>query len=275
MTAENRVVVTAAARSSFKVWLPLILSLFFCGCVFGQHQEINRPTLITGASSTNDARALVAEMLAQRPDKSTTNTGQIRIRERGGKEREVPVRFAIVATPTNWLSVYETLDASGQTGTGKVTVTHTDGEPNRYEISGPSGDSKTNAATRQLTPQEAMQPFGGSDFWIADLGLEFLHWPRQRLLKREMRHSKSCNVLESVNPNPAPGGYARVESWVIIEGPPGIVHADAYDSNNQKIKEFDPANLEKIAGQYQLEEMEMRNRQTGSHTWIKFHLSAD
>ena len=150
MTAENRVVVTAAARSSFKVWLPLILSLFFCGCVFGQHQEINRPTLITGASSTNDARALVAEMLAQRPDKSTTNTGQIRIRERGGKEREVPVRFAIVATPTNWLSIYESLESNGQTGAAAASA----------EIPGPGPQSRN--PIRQMAASPLAASIAGS-----------------------------------------------------------------------------------------------------------------
>ena len=118
-----------------------------------------------------------------------------------------------------------------------------------------------------------MIPFAGSDFWVADLGLDFLHWPEQRLLKKEMRHSKSCEVLESTDPHPAPGGYARVVSWVTIETPHGIVHADAYDAQNELIKSFDPTNLEKINGNYQLAEMEMRNRKTGSQTWIKFDLS--
>jgi hypothetical protein len=66
-----------------------------------------------------------------------------------------------------------------------------------------------------------MAPFTGSDFWIADLGLDFLHWPKQRLLRKEMRHSKSCEVLESVNPQSVPGGYARVVSWIMIERPHG------------------------------------------------------
>jgi len=116
-------------------------------------------------------------------------------------------------------------------------------------------------------------PFAGSDFWIADLGLEYLHWPKQRLLKKEMRHSKFCDVLESVNPDPVPGGYARVVSWVMIESPHGIVHADAYDILGAVLKRFDPSNLEKIQGEYQVEEIEMRNRKTGSHTWIKFNLA--
>jgi len=67
-----------------------------------------------------------------------------------------------------------------------------------------------------------MIPFADSEFWVADLGLEFLHWPRQRLLKKEMRHSKSCEVLESVNPQPVPGGYRARVSWIIIETRMGL-----------------------------------------------------
>ena len=52
----------------------------------------------------------------------------------------------------------------------------------------------------------------------------------------------------------------------------GLVHADAYDAQGELLKRFDPANVEKVQGEYQLEEMEMRNRKTGSHTWIKFNL---
>ncbi len=120
-----------------------------------------------------------------------------------------------------------------------------------------------------------MLPFAGSDFWVADLGLEFLHWPRQRVLKYEMRHGKSCKVLESVTSQPVPGGYARVVSWFLIESPHGLVHADAYDARGGLLKRFDPKNLEKVEGEYQLEEMEIRNRQTGSQTWIKFNLGRE
>jgi hypothetical protein len=87
-----------------------------------------------------------------------------------------------------------------------------------------------------------------------------------------MRHSKSCSVLESINPAPVPGGYTRVVSWLMIERPHGIIHADAYDARGERFKQFDPKSLEKIQGEYQLEEMEIRNRKTGSQTVIKFDL---
>src|SRR5262249_27769397 len=97
-----------------------------------------------------------------------------------------------------------------------------------------------------------------------------LHWPTQRLLKKELRQSQSCDVLESINPEQT-AGYTRVVSWVAIESG-GIVHADAYDAKNELIKQFDPKKLEKVHGQYELQEMEIRNRRTGSRTRIDFDL---
>jgi hypothetical protein len=118
-----------------------------------------------------------------------------------------------------------------------------------------------------------MRPFAGSDFWVADLGLEFLHWPVQRIIKKEMRRGQFCDVLESVNPAPAAGAYRRVVSW-IARNREGIVivQAAAYDAEDRLLKEFEPRNLERVRGEWQLQEMQMRNRQSGTRTRIEFEL---
>jgi hypothetical protein len=251
----------------------LLLSLGASGGSYAQHQAEQRPPPLDPAQAKSEARALVADLLAQLPAQNSTNTGQVRIRERGGKERKLPARFEIVVTPTNWLSVYEALNPGGVPGGVRLVVTHADNQPNQYRLSERGAAGTTNLGPGELNPQQTMIPFADSDFWVADLGLEFLHWPEQRLLRKEMRHSKACCVLESANPQPAPGGYARVVSWIISESPHGIIHADAYDARNELIKQFDPVNLEKVGGAYQLEEVEMRNARTGSHTWLKFNLA--
>jgi hypothetical protein len=123
---------------------------------------------------------------------------------------------------------------------------------------------------RELSGDATMVPFAASDFWVADLGLEFLHWPRQLLLRKEMRKSRPCSVLESTNPQPATG-YSRVVSWIDIEST-GILHADAYDAKGNLLKQFDPTELQKVGSERQVREIEMRNRQTGSRSAIEFHL---
>ena len=252
-----------------------LLLLLVCSLVcFGQRQNEPRPAPLDPVQAEREARALVANMLAQKPEQNTTNTGRVRIRDAAGKEREIPVRFEIAATPTNWVSVYEILTSERGPAGMRLTVIHSGQQPNRYQLIDPAKSGVTNGVPRELAPDETMIPFAGSDFWIADLGLEFLHWPRQRLLERNaISHHKACRKLESVYPTPVPGGYARVVSWIMIEQPHGVVHADAYDAQGKVLKRFDPTALEKVQGDYQLEEMEMRNTQTGSHTWIKFNLS--
>ena len=158
----------------------------------------------------------------------------------------------------------------------KLTVIHSGEQPNRYELIDPAATGATNGIARELNREQIMAPFAGSDFWIADLGLEFLHWPRQRvLLINDMKHGKACKVLESTNPSPVPSGYARVKSWITIESPHGIAHADAFDTQGKVFKRFDPKKLEKVQGAYELEEMEMRNLKTDSQTVIEFDFARE
>jgi len=117
---------------------------------------------------------------------------------------------------------------------------------------------------------QRMLPFAG-DFGCADLGLEFFHWPQQKILKKEFHRQCACMVLESTNPNPSTNGYSRVVSWIDEESL-GIVEAFAYDVNGKKLKNFYPKNLEKVNGQYQVQSMIMENLQTGSKTRLEFDL---
>jgi hypothetical protein len=231
--------------------------------------ELGPPPPLDPVRAVSEARVLVADLLGRRPEEGSTNTGVLKIRPRGGPQHEIPLRIEIVSTPTNWFTVYQTVSGSNGAAAAKLTVIPSANQPNRYLLS-----EADTAAPKELQGSQISVPFAGSDFWVVDLGLDFLHWPQQRLLRKELRRSLSCAVLESANPQPAPGGYSRVVSWIDLDNG-GIVHADAYDAGNELLKQFDPTTLKSVRGQRQLEEMEMRNRQTGSHTWIKFSLPSE
>ena len=124
---------------------------------------------------------------------------------------------------------------------------------------------------QKLNGDQAMQPFEGSDFWMADLGLDFLRWPKQEIVKRELRRGELCSVLVSEPAKLKPGGYSKIVSWV-DEDTRGIVHADIFDSKGKLLKVFAPKSFKKINGQWQLKEMEMRNEQTNTRTSIIFDL---
>ncbi len=211
-----------------------------------------------------------------------TNTGILQKRDAKGARSEIPVGCKVTATQTNsnWLIIYEA-GATNQRVT--LAVIHAMGLPNRYFY-------RTNAAetvpllmdipvighlfsSHQLVGPQLMVPFASSDFWIADLGLEFLHWPGQKILRGDTARGRLCKVLESANPAPSPNGYSRVDSWIDNETL-GIVEARAYDSSGKLLKEFYPKDIKKVDGQWQVGSMEIDNVQTGSRTRLEFDFKA-
>jgi len=120
------------------------------------------------ASATNDlsdaeiqGRQLAQQLCEARPTENLTNTGALQIRNGNGMRTEISVKFQTIATAANWLTIYETTSEAYRI---KLIVVHGDKQPSRYQFR--EGD---------LTGNEIMTPFAGSDFWIADLGLEFFH----------------------------------------------------------------------------------------------------
>ena len=221
------------------------------------------PQSLPPAEAAKQGRLLAAELAAQRPAENSTNSGILKIRVSREQRSETAVTFAVRMTETNWMNFY-----LAQTPTNRVLleILHNEGS-NEYRLGGNDPDSFT-----LLAGNATMIPFAGSDFWVADLGLEFLRWPEQRLVRTQMRSGRSCRVLESVNPQPAPGAYSRVLCWLDRETG-GIVHAEAYDFKDKLLKEFDPKEFKKVQGQWQLQEMEIANRQSGSRTRIEFNVT--
>jgi hypothetical protein len=227
----------------------------------------DRAPALDAAEGAKQAKELIAEIQAQRPEENITNTGVLKMRGEDEQERTIPVRLINYNTTSNWISVYET-KATARQPAWRLEVRHVPGKPNEYFL---SSEGKAGSSTGNKLGSEAlMQPFAGSDFAVADLGMDFLSWPQQRVIKSDMRHSRSCKVIESTNPSPSPGSYSKVVCWLTTEPPHGPAHADVYDTNGKKMKEFDPKTVERVKGSYQLKSVEMRNLRTGSGTVLEF-----
>jgi hypothetical protein len=219
---------------------------------------------------------LAREILQQTPATNLMEKGTLRIRNSNGATTEIPVTFstgfASAGFPMTEYSVILTNDHISL----RLVIAHRDGQSNEYVIIRKRFDltemRSSLAQGMQLDNAGIIVPFAGSDFWIADLGLEFFHWPEQKIIKHQERRTRECTVLESTNPDPSAGGYSRVDSWVDDETL-GIVHAEAYDAKGKLLKVFDPKSFKKVNGQWELQDMEIRNVQTGSRTWIKFDLN--
>jgi hypothetical protein len=270
-TPPARPALNRACRSALgALWIALCLP------AGGAARDIHatRPSEPASESAAiEEARALVQQLQAMQPAENAVQDGVLRIWEGRKLRSVVPVRCTVRVTPAHWLSVYETFAtnaAANLSPTQRLTVTHRPDAPNLYEL---ELCEASGVRSRTLRGEELMTPFAGSDFWIADLGLEFLRWPEQKVLRHEMKRGQSCVVLESRRPGPDTNGYVRVVSW-IDRDTGGIVQAEAFDARERKLKEFAPKSFKKVRGQWQLQEMEIRNLQTGSRTRLEFALSA-
>lgn len=217
------------------------------------------PIVLSPEEGAKQGKALAAEILAQSPVQNSR--GVLKIKDAKGKRIEVPVVFQSSLNHSNWKASYH---AQGDDDhAALLVVERADNQPVVFHSGRSPGEVKP------IRAADVMKPFAGSDFWIADLGLEFLQWPQQRVLRKEIRRGQSCDVLESINPNPVPGGYKRVLSWVDIDSG-GIMNAEAFDVKGKRIKEFAVKKIRKVEGHWQLQEIEMYNSQAKSTTVMVF-----
>jgi hypothetical protein len=224
------------------------------------------------AETTNDlsdaeiqGRNLARQLCDAQPTENFTNAGILQIRDREGNHTNIRVKFDTFVSSNSWSSRFNAVLTNKLEM--EFQIYHKNNSRSIYV-----NNAQNTVVQTPLSDLEKYFPFADSDFYLADLGLEFFHWPEQKILKKEVKRSRGCSVLESTNPNPSTNGYSRVVSWIDNDGG-GIVQAFAYDAQGKKLKEFYPKNIEKVNGQYQVQEMEMDNVQTGSRTRLEFDLN--
>ena len=225
------------------------------------------------ATPETEGRQLAARLISLRPAENTSHSGLLQIRDASGKRREIPVALTTTLTAAGWQSSYTVVGATNVKDS--LVVVHTAEQPNQY-FRAPQPTPASSPQTVRVEPvggNAVMTPFAGTDFWLADLGLEFLHWPAQRVIKKEMRRGEWCHVLESVNPRPAPGAYTRVVSWIDLDTG-GIIHADAYAQGKNPLKVFEPKKFQKVNGRWEVKSLEIRNEQDDTRTTLLFDVPA-
>jgi hypothetical protein len=221
--------------------------------------EVFAATINDPVKAAASGRELAAQLVSLRPETGFTNTGKLFIRVSRKQKLEVNYTCRVILTETNWTSCYSA--TRGTNALPGFSVEHRDGQPNVYR----------DDAGYIISGGQLDVAFAGSDFWLSDLGLEFFHWPEQRVLKWELKRSFGCKVLESKNPNPTATNYTRVLSW-IHDDTGALIQAEAYDARGRLLKEFRPTATEKVNGRRELKEMEIENVQTGSTTRLEFDL---
>lgn len=178
---------------------------------------------------------LAARLRSIRPDQAMTNRAVLKIRGTDGR-RQVPV--TVVTRPVDdggWEVRYDATPAGGEAES--LSIRHSTNAPPRLE------------ARRGAGTLSGQAGFAGSDFSAVDLGLGFLHWPRQRLLRRELSNGRMCDVLESRSDAETSEGYAAVRSWVDAEQ--GVIlSAEAYDARMVRMKQFSVTNFREVGDQW-------------------------
>ena len=229
------------------------------------------------AQTTNEieGQKLVQDILQGTPTENVTQKGTLRIKDSKGTTN-ILIEFRTQLDSKGWEAIYEVPPTNMPWSSRSyyyLVVRHYYGRTDiEYLFFEGQIDKARIQHSQTLDKTQIWVPFAGSDFWIADLGLEFFHWPEQKVLKHESKRTRACTVLESTNPNPTPGAYSRVVTWIDNESH-AIIYAETYDVNNKLLKEFNPKKVKKVNGQWELEEMDIRNVQTKSRTWITFDLS--
>lgn len=221
-------------------------------------------TVALGSPETEAGQALAAELRQQRPSESSTNLARLRLIDPDGRRRTVPVTITTHVGDAQWTVRYEAVRTPGGAGE-TVTIVYRDRQAPVYEI------AQAGKAPGRLTGGAAFTSFAGSDFWFADLGREFLHWPDQRIVGREPHSGRMCGKLESVNPST--NGYARVISWVDAEYN-GLLGAEAYDTQGRLVKRFATGSIQRHGEGYMLKDVKIRDSRKDSVTELEFEQPA-
>jgi hypothetical protein len=185
-----------------------------------------------GAEDTAEAqgREWAQRLRTVAPEEPSTNQAVLRIRNREGR-RQVPITVITRPGKGRW-SVEYRVGGKGAKGDGEISRIHysAEGPPTFEARLEPPGKPWS-----KDVPAPGDSAIANSDFLLRELGMEFLYWPDQRLVGRELSNGRWCQVLESISKKPE--GPASVKSW--IDEKLGVVlSAEVYDARKVRLKHF-------------------------------------
>jgi hypothetical protein len=219
-----------------------------------------------------DGQSLALELCQQQPSEPLQTKATLKFRDENGASRTVPVKFQTRIEALSWQAFYEAVQVA-EGSLQRLQVHHQTRGANEY-FWAEGTQNQAPRSTNRISGDALFTPFGATDFWVADLGLDFFHWPNQLLRQKEMRVSRFCLVLESRPAVASQTGYSRVLSWIDQESR-NPLRAEAYGPDGQLLKVFTIGHLKRINGRLQLKEMDIRNLKTGSRTRLEFDLKVD
>jgi len=245
----------------------LVLTLFWLTAAAMAPVQAGNPT--APSREQMEGQMLATEMRTLQPASGATNNGFLEVRDHEGRRTRIPLVIETRVGDVNGWSTRYVTHPNPPAVPETLTILHYPGRSLAYVL-----EAGGKAGAEVLPAGQGFTPFAGSDFWLADLGLEFLHWPDQRILPGlgntpPMTKGRPCKILESRNP--AGGPYSRVVSWVDNEFK-SLIRADAYDTGGKLLKQFSIGSFKKVDGVWLLKDMEMIDERRDTKTRLEFEL---
>ena len=226
------------------------------------------------ADPIRDGQELAEELRSLQMGIPGSIQATLKIRKRDGSRVEHRVKKHTQTFENGWRDLFQ-IEISSNAASEWLWIDHRLGDPPGYKLALSENLPTAEDAFKTLDREQAMTSLGESDFWVADLGLDFLHWPYQRTFTSKVTRRKGvgCKLLESSRPTRSPEGYYKVRSWISVEHG-GVVYAEAYDIQNRKIKIFEVNGVEKVDGRWYLKELRIRNLRDKSTSNLEFDNTA-
>lgn len=219
-----------------------------------------------------EARAFVRNVLAAQPERLSIVSGELTAIDPDARRTRLNIKYTVVPEEDGWRGIYET-EPTPARGAERLEIIRRAGTNSTF-IHFPAGEpGGMPGAPVELSWTQAARPFAGSEYWLSDLALGFLEWPEQRFVRDtriRMLHGQPCKIIESISPDPALTGYARVVSWLDAEtGAP--LKAEGYlPGQRRPFKVFSAQGLTRASGRWQVKELRMDNQQTDAKAVLEF-----
>jgi hypothetical protein len=196
-------------QSDMKIFLAILIG--FGGIVRGDEPSTNV-----------SAAGIMSEMLAHRALHDFSLKARLTIEH--DRVEEVDVR--VHNTPTETRSIYH----AGKTEL--LIVQPVSGEA-RWFLRG----------VGELTGDNRLEKFGGSQFTFYDLGVPFLKWPGSKLVGVDRVRGRDCDVVEIAGATGQP--YSKVKLWVDREFV-AMLRAELYDWNEGLVRRMTITSFKRI-----------------------------
>ena len=240
------------AKVVFHILLMFVLML--TGGVLGQEYQ------------PADGQALAKKVREAMPPTNLEGEAILRTRERSGEWAESRLTLSTqLLSDHHWVMGYSS--NSVESANPALFIEHKLDKRPRYLSRLDAADSEE----LSRGSEEFTRGLAGSEFTPLDLGLDFLHWPEQGLIKHRitMRRSRPCFVLESSKPDYHGAPYSRVVSWIDREHLV-LMRSEAYDVSGKLLKTFEPDDITKVNGEWRVKTVEIRNRSTKRRSELEF-----